>query len=162
MNDLDALLVQVLKQAREIQIPVSSRIDTRVAVNRRAVSRLGCCIRTEKGYRIELAAGLLHAEERACLQTLAHEILHTCPGCRDHGPLWREYAARMNASYGYCISRTGSMSALGVAPPRKALYLLVCSACGQRFERYRASALVKYPERYRCACGGKLKQISQS
>ena len=119
MNDLDALLVQVLKQAREIQIPVSNRIDAHVAVNRRAVSRLGCCIR-------------------------------------------REYAARMNASYGYCISRTGSMSALGVAPPRKALYLLVCSACGQRFERYRASALVKYPERYRCTCGGKLKQISRS
>ena len=70
--------------------------------------------------------------------------------------------AQAAGTYSYCISRTGSMSALGVAPPRKALYLLVCSACGQRFERYRASALVKYPERYRCTCGGKLKQISRS
>ena len=28
---------------------------------------------------IELSERLLEAEERACMQTLAHEVLHTCP-----------------------------------------------------------------------------------
>lgn len=160
MNDFDALLVQVIGQARALKIPVSDRIAPHVAVNSRAVSRFGCCRRTPVGYRIELAEGLLRAEEAACRQTLAHEILHTCPGCRDHGPLWRAYAARMNEVWGYRISRTGARDELGVEPPRSAPHLVVCSQCGRRFERFRASALVQHPERYRCRCGGTLYRVS--
>ena len=97
----------------------------RVAVNRRAVTRFGCCIRRGGEYVIELSERLLEAEERACMQTLAHEVLHTCPGCRNHGALWKEYAARMNGAYGYAISRTGTCEALGVADVRPVRYRLV-------------------------------------
>ena len=58
------------------------------------------------------------------MQTLAHEVLHTCPGCRNHGALWKEYAARMNGAYGYAISRTGTCEALGVADVRPVRYRL--------------------------------------
>ena len=160
MNDFDALLTEVIGQARAIQIPVSDRIEPRVAVNRRAVTRFGCCRRTEEGFRIELAEGLLRAEASACRQTLAHEVLHTCPGCRNHGTLWRAYAARMNAAWGYRITRTGNREELGVEAPRSAPHLVVCETCGRRFERFRASALVRHPERYRCGCGGTLRRVS--
>ena len=160
MNDFDALLAQVIAEARELHIPVSGRIEAHVAVNRRAVTRFGCCRRTAGGYRIELAEGLLRAAEPACRQTLAHEILHTCPGCRDHGPLWRSYAERMNSAWGYRIARTGARDELGVEPPRPAPHLVVCRQCGRRFERFRASALVQHPERYRCRCGGTLHRVS--
>ena len=92
------------------------------------------------------------------MQTLAHEVLHTCPGCRNHGALWKEYAARMNGAYGYAISRTGTREALGVADVRPVRYRLVCERCGQEFCRSRRSPLVDHPERYRCRCGGVLRR----
>ena len=118
MNDFDALLVRVLDQARALKIPVSAQIRPHVTVNRRAVTRFGCCIRRGEAFEIELSQRLLEAAEGACLQTLAHEALHTCPGCRDHGQRWKAYAARMNAAYGYAIARTGTCQALGVPDVR--------------------------------------------
>ena len=52
MNDFDALLARVAGQARALGLPVSRRIDPHVAVNRRAVTRFGCCIQRGKGYTI--------------------------------------------------------------------------------------------------------------
>ena len=158
MNDFDALLARVAGQARALGLPVSRRIDPHVAVNRRAVTRFGCCIQRGKGYTIELSERLLTAPEGACLQILAHEVLHTCPGCRNHGARWKEYARRMNEAYGYAISRTGSCEALGVADTRPVRHLVVCTACGMEFPRSRRSPLVDHPERYRCRCGGALQR----
>ena len=156
MNDFDALLVRVLDQARALKIPVSAQIRPHVTVNRRAVTRFGCCIRWGEAFEIELSQRLLEAAEGACLQTLAHEALHTCPGCRDHGQRWKAYAARMNAAYGYHISRTGTCEALGLPDQKPVNHLVVCERCGQEFKRARASNLVQHPERYRCRCGGRL------
>lgn len=63
MNDFDALLARVAGQARALGLPVSRRIDPHVAVNRRAVTRFGCCIQRGKGYTIELSERLLTAPE---------------------------------------------------------------------------------------------------
>lgn len=158
MNDFDALLKRVVEQAGALGLPVSGRIDPHVAVNRRAVTRFGCCIQRGKDYTIELSERLLAAPEGACLQTLAHEVLHTCPGCRNHGQRWKEYARRMNEAYGYAISRTGSCEALGVADTRPVRHLVVCTHCGMEFPRSRRSPLVDHPERYRCRCGGRLRR----
>ena len=96
MHDADTLLARVVAQAKALGIPVSPRILPQVRLNRRAVTRFGCCIRQADGtYRIELAQRLLEAPEEACLQTLAHEVLHTCPGCRDHGVRWKAYAGQI-------------------------------------------------------------------
>lgn len=160
MNDFDALLARVIAQVRALRIPCSSAIVPHVQVNRRAVSRFGCCRYLPDGRcLIELTDRLLDAEEKACMQTLAHEVLHTCRGCRDHGRRWQSYAARMNAAYGYAISRTGTCAELGVPDLRPIRYLLVCRVCGHRFSRARASALVLHPERYRCRCGGTLDRV---
>ncbi|WP_130870146.1 SprT-like domain-containing protein [Intestinimonas massiliensis (ex Afouda et al. 2020)] len=157
MDRFDKLLVQVLEQARSLGIPVSDRIDPHVKINRRAVTRFGCCIRQKDGsFTIELTHRLLEGTDRACLQTLAHEVLHTCSACRNHGSLWRSYAGRMNAAFGYAISRTGTCGELGVPDTRPVRHLVVCTRCGQEFPRAKASPLVLHPERYRCKCGGTL------
>ena len=156
MNDFDALLVRVIRQAETLRIPISPSIDPHVRNNRRAVTRFGCCIKEGDRYIIELSERMLAAEERACMQTLAHEILHTCRGCRNHGERWKSYAAKMNAGYGYTLSRTQTCQSLGVPDIKPARYVLVCRECGQEFRRARASELVKHPERYRCKCGGRL------
>ena len=66
----------------------------------------------------------------------------------------------MNEAWGSRIARTGDRERLGVEAPRSAPHLVVCDRCGRRFERFRASALVQHPERYRCRCGGRLRRVS--
>ena len=141
MNDFDALLVRVVDQARSLGIPVSRRIDPHVGVNRRAVSRFGCCIRRGDGSF-----------------AIAHEVLHTCPGCRNHGPRWKAWAARMNQAWGYAIARTGTCGELGVEDVRPVRHLVVCTRCHREFPRMKRSPLVDHPERYRCRCGGTLER----
>ena len=160
MSGLDDLLRQVVEQARGLGIPVSPRIDPGVRINTRAKTRLGCCRVQGNSFVIELSARLLTAPLDAQRQTLAHEVLHTCYGCRNHGKRWQAYARRMNDAYGYHIRRTGSFEELGAAgPPPAPRHVLVCEACGKRFERLRESKLTRKPHLFRCRCGGRLKRL---
>lgn len=159
MNDCDALLRQVIQEAEKLEIPVSEKISPHIEINNRVVSRFGCCKYKDGAYSIELARRVAQGPEKSCRAVLAHEVLHTCYGCRNHGKRWREYARRMNEAYGYVICRTSTNETLGVEEERECRYLLYCQDCGAEFRRFRASALTRYPERYRCKCGGKIRRV---
>ena len=155
---IDGLMALVIAQARTIKIPVSQEIAAHVRLNRRARTRFGCCIRREGRYTIELSAQLAEqGSEDAILQVLAHEVLHTCYGCSNHGARWKGYAQRMNSIYGYRIRRTDNYEELGIEDHRPVRYYVVCAKCGRRIPRMKRSPLVDHPERYRCACGGALR-----
>ena len=156
-GEIDKLLARVIAQARAVKIPVSEHICPQVRLNRRARTRFGCCIRQNGEYMIELSARLAEGgSENAVLQVLAHEALHTCYGCSNHGARWKGYARRMNAAYGYDISRTDKFEDLGLEDDRPVRYWVVCTQCGRRIPRMKRSPLVDHPERYRCRCGGTL------
>ena len=155
MDRFDGLLARVSEQAGQLGIPLSKKIEPHVAVNRRAVRRFGACKYSGGRYTIELSARLQGAHDQACMQVLAHELLHTCPGCADHGTRWRGYAQRMNRAYGYDIRRTMGERELGLPEP-PAKYIVKCTRCGARIERLRRSKLVAQPHRFRCRCGGEL------
>ena len=163
LNDPDALLRKVLRQAVLAGIPVSGSIERHVSINTRARSRFGMCIKKDGRFTIEISSLLLQAPEQACCQTIAHELIHTCPGCDNHGPVFRRYAEIMNSRYGYTIQRTNSYEELGLqsrAPAKKEIrYIVVCRSCGKQITRTRMSSVVSHPSRYRCTCGGKLKRI---
>ena len=155
---IDGLMALVIAQARTIKIPVSKEINPRVRLNRRARTRFGCCIRKDGKYTIELSAKLAEqGTEDAILQVLAHEVLHTCYGCSNHGARWKGYAQRMNTVYGYRIRRTDNYAELGIEDDRPVRYYVVCAQCGRRIPRMKRSPLVDHPERYRCTCGGALR-----
>ena len=156
MHDCDMLMREVAAQAVRVGIPISERIEPHVAINRRAVNRLGCCKRMGGGYIIELAARVAEGTEEGCRETLAHELLHTCQGCQNHGALWKEYAQCMNKAYGYKIRRLAAQETVESIRFRPFKYLLRCERCGAELGRYRASPLTRHPERYRCQCGGRL------
>ena len=159
MNDCDALLKRVLWEAAELKIPVSGKISPHVKINGRAASRFGCCKYKEGSFCIEVARRVAEGPEESCRAVLAHEILHTCYGCRNHGQRWREYARRMGEAYGYVICRTSTNEELGVGEERPYKYVLQCKSCGAKFRRFRASSLTRFPERYRCKCGGKIERV---
>ena len=155
---IDGLLALAIAQARAVNIPVSRDILPQVRLNRRARTRFGCCVRQGGTYTIELSDRLARqGEERAILQVLCHEVLHTCHGCSNHGARWRGYAQRMNDAYGYQIRRTDNYSQLGIQDDRPVRYWVVCRQCARRIPRMKRSPLVDHPERYRCACGGALR-----
>ena len=58
MNDFDLLLSDVIRQAKEIGIPVGANIRPHVIVNTRAKKRYGCCIKRGFGFTIELSSML--------------------------------------------------------------------------------------------------------
>lgn len=160
MNDCDGLLKEVVSQARTLGIPVSENIDPHVRVNSRAITRFGCC-KYEGGRQIiEVALRVAEGPEESCRETIAHEILHTCWGCRNHGVRWKEYARRMNLVYGYHISRTSTNEEMGVEDERPYKYLFRCEKCGAEFKRFKESPLTQNLERYRCRCGGHIKRLS--
>ena len=157
-GEIDKLLARVIAQARAVKIPVSEYICPQVRLNRRARTRFGCCIRQGGTYTVELSSRLAeNGSEDAIMQVLAHEVLHTCYGCSNHGARWKGYAQRMNAAYGCHISRTDKFENLGLEDDRPARYWVVCTRCGRRTPRMKRSPLTDHPERYRCQCGGALR-----
>ena len=102
-------------------------------------------------------AGIREGGQEAVARVLAHEVLHTCYGCANHGPRWKGYAQRMNDAYGYAIRRTDDYASLGLEDDRPVRYYVVCQRCARRIPRMKRSPLVDHPERYRCPCGGTLR-----
>lgn len=158
-TELDKLMEELRLALQGCGIPVSNKIAPAVGVNTRAKRRLGCCYCRAGSYAVEVAERIL--DDPALLrETLAHELLHTCPGCRNHGTKWKAWAEKANEALGVHIQRTVPVED-GAGPLRheEVKYVLECQSCGARIERMRLSKAVKAPWRYRCRCGGKLKRI---
>ena len=154
-------LEKAISMIKALHIPVSIAINPDVVVNERATKIWGRCKRNpNKSYDIEINIRLLaEANDDAIIEIMLHEVLHTCPDCLNHGPLWKQYAKEVNKAYGINISRTSSAEALGVE--RKYKYHLQCENCGGDIYRQNKSDMVKYPNFYHCAkCGGNLKKIN--
>lgn len=157
--ELDERLMMLEDKLKALGIPLSAAIVPGVQINRRAKRRLGCCIYRGGMYTIEVSERILE-NEGLLEQTLLHELLHTCQGCRNHGVRWKQYALRVNEALGCSIERTVPLEGEPETLRREQVnYILECQDCGVRFPRSRLSKLVKYPSRYRCRCGGKLKRI---
>ena len=158
---MDRLLAEVILQAKESGIPVSRNISPEVKKNKRAKKRFAACKRNGRTFFIEVSERLYSADvpEKKLMETLAHEVLHTCRGCFDHGKRWKQYAAVMNQRWGYEISRTAEHKELGLEDDGSRepfRYVLTCEKCGKQIKRRRRSRLITHTDQYRCLCGGKL------
>lgn len=160
-NNINNKLHFVIKQAEALNIPISKNILEPIVINKRAKTRFGCCKILKKGYIIEVSELIANGPEHYLLEIIAHEILHTCPGCNNHSKYWKDYAFKMNNAYGYNIKRTSLPKELGISENiqdrKEVKYIIKCKSCGQKIERRRKSKLLKNINRYRCACGGKLE-----
>lgn len=158
-KELDQLMIQLHRELKGLGIPVAGRVLPQVKVNTRAKRRLGCCFCQGGQYWIEVSQAVL-ADENLLRQTLVHELLHTCPKCRNHGPQWKAYAQIVNEKLGYQIERTvKTETPSGPLRHEEIKYILECQSCGAQIKRMRMSKAVKSPWRYRCPCGGKLKRV---
>jgi len=151
------LLQEVILEAKQLNIPISQNIDPNVIINTRA-KRFGQCKRRGDKFLIELSSIFDQAEDKMAKQTLAHEILHTCPGCLNHQALWKSHVSKMNRAYRYNISRTNSCENIGVTREilTNAKYVIECQKCHNIVYKDRISGVIRNPEKYHCKCGGRL------
>lgn len=156
MKQLDDILSETIATAKAAGIPVSDRILPNVVINKRRKTILGTCERQKSGeYKIVISSIAVEAGEKEIRNVIAHEILHTCKGCGNHGALWKSYAERLGGIIGQEIKRTGKTENAEELR-KKAPYVLICERCGRQFHRFKRSKLVNYPEKYRCTCGGRI------
>lgn len=164
MKNLNNLFNECMAEARSIGIQPGNIVS--VTVNTRAKSRWGQAKRTGSVYSINISDRILADEldDMAAKNTIMHEILHTCPGCMNHGPEWKRMADKVNKAYpAYNIQRTTSCADKGVAPaPARAdRWEVKCVECGHSYKYKRWSKVCENPSGYRCGkCHGNLKVIS--
>lgn len=183
-DELNQNLIQVIKEAQELNIPVPNNISEKVIINARP--KKGMDVAGENGeFQIEISEFVLRCDPHKIRGVLAHEILHTCRDCYNHGAIWKKYASIMNAGYGYNIKRTSSYNEMGIGENcqgtdnnfgsnhqqssvfnskanskisdlPKIRYIIKCQSCGREYPRQRLSRAIKNIDSYRCGCGGKL------
>ena len=161
----EGLLKRVISEAKASGIPVSRRISTEVCSNARAKKRFAACRKKGRDFYIEINERLLSGEipEEKIREILAHEVIHTCRGCFDHGEKWKTYARIMKEDWGYEIKRTAKFNELGLEEPETkepVRYIIRCEKCGKEIGRRRKSRLVTHTQDYRCLCGGKLRLVT--
>ena len=162
MRDLETYAVTCMEMLDDLSIPYGKILE--VTPNTRAGSRWGQCRKTPAGYSININADLLREanDERGLMNTLLHELLHTCPGCMNHGKIWKGYAEQVRLAYGYDVKRCSSAEEKGVTEKtvgRKEdyKYFCRCEKCGYVFKYKRMCKTVENPGRYiHTDCGGRL------
>ncbi|SFB99517.1 SprT-like domain-containing protein [Butyrivibrio sp. YAB3001] len=169
MKDFKRLQQECMKEVKDAGI-VPGTIGNWM-INTRAKKRWGYCRKEIDGtYEIQIAQQLLFDDrisDKACKETIIHEILHTCPGCMNHKEKWKSFAQLMNDKYGYNIKRTTSCIEKGVeeTPSQKHIsikYVFTCSGCGAKIYRRRKSKFTKYYKNYictRCSTQGWKREI---
>lgn len=148
----------------EIHVPYSPVENFKV--NSRA-RRWGVCKKRDGKYYIEINMTLLDERngEDGLINTILHELLHTCPSCMNHGAEWKKWAEKVRRAYGYDIKRTSDQEEKQVTTgnlnyhEREYKYFIYCEKCGKLVaRRKRACDLTENPGLWKHggACGGKL------
>lgn len=169
MSGYDKQLYMVLQNAIEIakECGLKPGEITSVKVNGRLSRALGRCrqSRDYRGFHIEINKKVAEkCDYRFIMQTMLHEVVHTCDGCWNHGEGFKSAARKIMAKYPeYDIQRTNNPvkeNSAGDSYLRSYKYLVRCSKCGEVVGKDRMCDFVKYPKLYRhIHCGGTFERI---
>lgn len=160
MRDLKTIAHECMAELDLLDVPYGEVVEWEV--NYRALKRWGQCRRVSNGtYEININYDLLQESTslNGLKETILHELIHTVPGCMNHGPQWNHWVARVNAAYGYNIKRCNSAADKGCTEHRTAKatykYTIECNKCHTVWKKQRMSSLIKActEGNARCSCG---------
>lgn len=153
MNELITIFQEVKGDFEALHIPCG--IVREIAWTNRMSRCRGNCRKREDGYVIHISQRIWQRRDLV-KNTVAHELLHTVPGCFNHGKQFRA-CAQMLASYGYDVSIRYEPEPFET----RDLMVFECQRCHTRTTRSRSSAFTRHPERYRHqGCGGTFRKVS--
>ncbi len=96
------------------------------------------------------------------INTICHELIHTCPDCYNHGIKWKEYALIINQTLDIPINEHDNYKEKGVdlfdyMKIHQYKYAIQCDKCGLTYFRKRKDNFTTNYRYYKCgACGGSL------
>lgn len=100
---------------------------------------------------------------------IAHEVIHTFPGCFNHGDKFKMYGRLLMSVCPHVFINTAIFDAKYENALRmkhaqngthQKRWLVECQGCGQQIWRERRCKLVDNPGRYHCGiCGGRLSVV---
>ena len=131
-------------------------------MTRKSKKALGKCTRYSSGkFLILLNPICLSADndkEKMIRDVYAHELLHTCDGCYNHGPEFHRWAKVIYNELGYLIDTHADEDASNYFHSLIShKYLIQCDKCGSQNWQDRKSDVVMNPSNYICSkCSGSL------
>lgn len=149
---------KAMKMVKELKIPYGRIVS--VEEKPRLVRTWGQCHALPSGaFEIFVSSRLLENDD-ALLETLLHEIIHTCKGCFNHGAKWKKYAEKINVRYGTNLKRCTSESEKAITPVAPK-YIIKCKKCGYEYPRTKLTKMVQGGyKNCKCGiCGGNLERI---
>ena len=158
--DANKMLAMMIREFKENGIPIPSDKICPYVGNLQSTRVFGKCMKKPDGtFQILLNDSILDDEEQM-RKTIGHELVHTCPGCFDHGNSFKHVALIVQIRLGIVVTRTGHIkegSSMDISRKMKAKFKITCTECGNVFYRTRACAVTKDPDKFRCSkCRGKL------
>lgn len=150
---------EVANQLIERGIPIHR---CNVTISNRLKRVFGNCKRRvrygEVSYEIKIASFLAeHGDEYGIKSTIAHEFIHTCDGCMNHGKLWKKYGDMVSDLYD--INRCDTMESKGINEEvAKQLYkqicdykyVVICDTCGYTWKYKRFTKTLRNIKNCKC------------
>jgi predicted SprT family Zn-dependent metalloprotease len=160
-KDVYKMRKEVEQELKDSAIPFTKNYI--FSFNPRLKRALGRAKRKGNLMYVELST-LLYKDPIKMRDILVHELLHTVPGCMNHGKLWKQYAEVINFNSGYNVKRCYDTESLNSELQNELVrvknYKVVCQKCDKIYTYQKQSKVVKYPSLYRCKCGGTLKSFN--
>ena len=127
-NELTDVLHTAVKDIKSLGYEVGTITD--FSVNNRYRRAWAKCYRTGRNtFKIGINPALLKANPESARSTIYHEVIHTVPGCYNHGVIFGEVAVKSNRHFHTCITRTTSRSEMMNGKTR----MIVCAARRNRY-----------------------------
>lgn len=126
MKNLDIVSQECFQILEALQIPYACNVL--ISYNRRLVKKWGYCRQMPDGtFAISISAilGQDDTPDQALKSVILHELLHTCPGCFNHGKLWKSYGKAIKKAYGIKIRATSDADSMNVEEH----YYIKCRHC---------------------------------
>ncbi len=162
MKSFDAMTNEVFITLKKRHIPIA---NCTVTINNRLSGVFGRCLTTTicgtpVSHKIEIAGFLVkNGSEHGIKETIAHEYLHTCDGCQNHGAKWKHYASLISDLYD--VTRTATAESKGIDKrviaqrrDESYKYIVRCNNCGVESKYKRMGKNLKHLDRCQCSrCG---------
>lgn len=125
-EQIKELVLNYADMLKEKGFPVGNIIDVKLSWGRKT---LGLCQMTNKNnYIIRISK---YSDVDTMEDTIFHEIIHTFPGCLNHGTAFQEYAGIINRLYNMNIGTYSRM------PKNRTNVKLVCPCCKKVLYQYK-------------------------
>lgn len=105
MNNLNQLLNDVIKDAKDVGFPISENLERKIYIDKQTYDRVGACYRYRfpERYEIHLSEDTLKAKPKEIKNIIAHEVLHSNWLTMEHNIFWKTYGDCMHKKFGYNI-----------------------------------------------------------